>query len=150
MSGDELERMSNGSPYIIELLPNPSDPNDFQNRVDEISYIHDDGVKGRRSPREINFTALPFPDSYRASMIGRCPQLGGGESPKKDDKRCQIYANRPILCANLPVGGDECNRRRKKAGFSPINQDGIVVDPPSLRQRIGSYAANLRAKLLGE
>jgi Fe-S-cluster containining protein len=135
MSDDELVRMSNGAPYVNELLPDLNDPNDFQNRINVLSYKHEEKI----SDPEINFTRLPFPGFVRVSQIGVCPQLDS-------DNKCQIYNTRPVLCANLKVGGDECNKRRGSNGLSKIDESGQVIIPDSLGKRFFKIIQSLFSK----
>lgn len=140
MSREELERMANGV-TIMEILPNPSDQNDYQTRMDSLSDRHDDVMRGRSMFPGIRVTQRDDFGSFKVSQTGECPQL-------QDDNRCAIYERRPQLCANLPVGGEECNKRRKKDGLPAIRPDGTVIPSETFRQRtariINTFSARFR------
>jgi Fe-S-cluster containining protein len=141
ISHEEILAMTQGFLHVTELIPNPKNQNDSKDRLDALAEIHEEGKKGYRLPREIVFTSLPYQGYFSLSQIGPCPQLN-------QKKQCEIYPDRPQLCANLPLGGDECNRRRKKERLPAIRPDGTVIPPETFRQRatrkIKAISASIR------
>ena len=47
-----------------------------------------------------------------SDAVGRCVYQGTDDSPAA----CSIYALRPSVCAEVPVGGDECLAYRRRGG----------------------------------
>jgi Fe-S-cluster containining protein len=88
----------------------------------------------------INYVQNPQGD-FTVSLKGACSEFG-------TDGKCQIYDQRPQICADMKVGGDSCNDRRKGVGLPAIRPDGTLIPVETFRQRVEKVATKFVIKVL--
>jgi Fe-S-cluster containining protein len=131
ISPTELQLLAKNAPEVSEISQDTT-----SNPRAELSDQHEDlyRLDGLKFIKTSN-------DSMTVSLKGACSELGV-------DGKCQIYDQRPWLCAEMKVGGDSCNERRKGAGLPAIRPDGSLIPVETFRQRVEKVATKFVVKIL--
>lgn len=139
MFNTQLEIFKSNAPIFLELLPQNPETHDQRNqRLDNLTEIHYEGLKGYHPEGQVSATEI-YPGFSTVSVVGRCPNLS-------DNNRCNIYDERPEACIQYPVGGEDCNYRRMKNGLPKIDESGQVIIPDSLGKRFFKIIQSLFSK----
>lgn len=117
----EASQLTIGNSY--NLRAELSDRHDDFDRLDGIRYIQNAS------------------DNFTVSLRGACPEFG-------TDGKCQIYDQRPQICADMKVGGSVCNDRRKVVRLPAIRPDGSLIPVETFRQRVEKVATKFVIKVL--